>query len=337
MLIDLRSRAGVLLPGVLVCGLVAMAAAFLADNYGAPTMLFALLLGMALHFLSGEARTAAGIEFSARALLRWGVALLGLGIGLGEVIAMGNAKILLLVTVVLLTMGFGLLAARLAGQGRHFGLLTGGAVAICGASAALAIASVLPRQPKLDQQMIFTVLAVTALSTVAMILYPIIALRLGLSAQDAGLFLGATIHDVAQVVGAGYAISPEAGDVAAVTKLFRVALLIPVFLALSLWFGQRGARADGAAVPRPWFIGGFVLCVLLGSSGWLPAAVTAAGLAVSRACLVMAIAALGMKTTLATLVRGGAGPMLLVLAETLFLALLVLGWIGWSGGLGPAT
>lgn len=333
MLVDIRKRASQLLPGVLVCGLVAMAAAFLADNYGAPTMLFALLLGMALHFLSGEERTAAGIEFSARALLRWGVGLLGLGIGLGEVIAMGSAKILLLVTVVALTIGFGLLAAQRSGQGRHFGLLTGGAVAICGASAALAIASVLPRQPKLDQQMIFTVLAVTALSTVAMILYPIIALKLGLSAGEAGLFLGATIHDVAQVVGAGYAMSPETGDVAAVTKLFRVALLIPVFLALSLWFSRRGARADGAVVPRPWFIGGFVLCVLLGSSGWLPAAVTAAGLAVSRACLVMAIAALGMKTTLATLVRSGAGPVLLVLAETLFLALLVLGWIGWRGGL----
>ena len=332
MLVDIRKRASQLLPGVLVCGLVAMAAAFLAENYGAPTMLFALLLGMALHFLSGEARTAAGIEFSARALLRWGVGLLGLGIGLGEVIAMGSAKILLLVTVVSLTIGFGLLAAQLSGQGRHFGVLTGGAVAICGASAALAIASVLPRQPRLEQQMIFTVLAVTALSTVAMILYPIIALKLGLSAEDAGLFLGATIHDVAQVVGAGYAMSPATGDVAAVTKLFRVALLIPVFLALSLWFGRRG-RADGAAVPRPWFIGGFVLCVLLGSSGWLPAAATAAGLSVSRACLVMAIAALGMKTTLATLVRSGAGPMLLVLAQTLFLALLVLGWIGWRGGL----
>ena len=88
-----------------------------------------------------------------------------------------------------------------------FGLLSGGATAICGASAALALAAALPAHPLKERATLFTVVGVSALSTLAMIVYPMIAHALGLDSRAAGVFLGATIHDVAQVVGAGYSMS----------------------------------------------------------------------------------------------------------------------------------
>ena len=124
---------------------------------------------------------------------------------------------------VVLTIAFGILLARLLGFGVHFGLLTGGAVAICGASAALALAAALPAHPQKERAAAFTVIGVSLLSTVAMMLYRWLVHWLGFDAHAAGVFLGGTIHDVAQVVGAGYSVSQEAGDTATVVKLLRVA------------------------------------------------------------------------------------------------------------------
>src|SRR5208283_3707648 len=107
------------------------------------------------------------------------------------------------------TILFGLFLARRLGLSPMFGVLSGGSVAICGASAALAIASVLPQDKDRERDTILVVVTVTARSTLAMILYPILATSIGLDHRHAGVFIGGTIHDVAQVVGAGYMISPE--------------------------------------------------------------------------------------------------------------------------------
>ena len=139
--------------------------------------------------------------------------------------------------------------ARRQARRRDFGLLTGGAVAICGASAALAIAAVLPDGPEQQRATVMTVVGVTALSTVAMILYPLIAAAAGLDTHTTGIFLGATIHDVAQVVGAGYSVSAEAGDTATIVKLFRVALLLPVVLVLSLIVRNGAGAAPSSSRP----------------------------------------------------------------------------------------
>jgi uncharacterized membrane protein YadS len=129
---------------------------------------------------------------------------------------------------------------------REFGILAGGAVAICGASAALAVSSVLPKSETLEQNTILVIIGVATLSSLAMIGYPILAAQLGLADISAGLFFGGSIHDVAQVLGAGYAISEDAGEVATVTKLLRVALLFPIVSLIALWVGARhsGARAS---------------------------------------------------------------------------------------------
>jgi len=310
-------------PGVLVALTIALASTWLSQHYGAPVMLFALLFGMAFHFLHEEGRCVAGIEFTSKAILRVGVALLGAKITASQILGLGVMPIVTVVAGVVTTISLGFLASRLFGQSRTFGVLSGGAVAICGASAALAIASILPKHHESERDTILTVVTVTALSTVAMVVYPVIATAVGFDAQRSGVFLGGTIHDVAQVVGAGYSMSPQTGDVATYVKLLRVALLLPTVLTLSLFWRAKRGGSDVRA-PFPLFLLGFAALVIAGSAGMLPKlAVEGAGV-VSRWCLVAAVAALGMKTSFGALAKVGWRPVALIAGETIWIGGLVL-------------
>lgn len=323
MIAKLRGAA----PGLAVAAVVGIAATFLSIQYGASAMLFALLLGMALNFLAEEGRCRAGIHVAASLVLRTGVALLGLRITLDQVGSLGWGTVALVAAAVVATVVAGVLLGRVMGLGGAFGTLTGGAVAICGASAALAIASVLPRHPHAERDASFTVIGVTALSTLAMILYPLAVGLLGLDHRSAGVFLGGTIHDVAQVVGAGYSVSPETGDTATIVKLLRVAMLLPVCLVIGVVVHAGGGKAARSAPVLPWFAVVFAVLVVAGSLGLIPRPAVAFGNELSRWCLVSAIAAIGMKTSLRSLVEMGARPVLLVVLETLFLAALVMAFV----------
>jgi uncharacterized integral membrane protein (TIGR00698 family) len=287
-------------------------------------MLYALLLGMSFNFLTEAERTRPGIEFASKALLRAGVALLGMRIGWAQVTALGWGPVLMVVALVAGTILVSVALAKLMGFNPLFGFLSGGATAICGASAALALSAALPGHEKKEQATLFTVIGVSALSTLAMIAYPVIAQVTGLSHHQAGVFIGATIHDVAQVVGAGYAISPDAGDTATIVKLLRVAMLLPVILVA----GQitRTTSAPGTARPPllPWFVVGFALLVLLNSLVTLPKAVTDTGNDLSRWLLVTSITAIGMKTRLGEILKVGLRPVILMFIETSLLAAVVL-------------
>jgi len=325
------ARARELAPGVATAALIALAATFLSDHYGAPVMLFALLIGMAFGFLAEEPRCAAGVAFSARTVLRIGVAFLGARITFSEIAALGPGVFASVAALMALTIATGFVAAPLFGRGWRFALLTGGAVAICGASAALALAAVIPANDKLERNTLFTVVAVTTLSTFAMVAYPLLFAALGLSDAQAGFLIGATIHDVAQVVGAGYSISDEAGAVATVVKLTRVALLPVVLLIVVLALRGAGHRAGGVQRP-PFFLIGFIALVLANSVGMLPA-VAAEGIAdASRWLLVTAIAALGMKTRLKAIAEVGGGHAAIVCAETAILLLAAVLLVTVGGG-----
>lgn len=316
-------------PGFVVCATVAVAARFIADHYGSPVMLLALLLGMAMNFLSVQGPCQYGIEVSARQVLRVGVALLGLRITVDQLTALGWQPVLMVVCAVAFTIMIGLLLSRWMGYRVFFGLLTGGAVGICGASAALALSAAMPQHPLKDKATLFTVIGVSTLSTVAMVLYPVLTRWLNLSEQQAGFFIGATIHDVAQVVGAGYSISKDAGDMATLVKLIRVAMLLPV-IAIVGWVSARHLAAEGprdAAQPRPPVLPGFALAFALlmaiNSIHWIPPGLVQAGQVASQWCLVVAMVAIGMKTHLASMVDVGWKPIALMTAETLGLAFFV--------------
>jgi uncharacterized integral membrane protein (TIGR00698 family) len=296
----------------------------LSTHYKAPVMLFALLFGMTFHFLHEEGRCIPGIEFASKAVLRTGVALLGARITVEQIIALGPVPIAMVIAGVTSTVLMGLLLARLLGQSRSFGVLSGGSVGICGASAALAIASVLPKTKESERDVILAVVVVTGLSTLAMIFYPMLVDVIGFDNQRAGLFLGGTIHDVAQVVGAGYMISQKTGDIATYVKLLRVAMLLPVVGTIAVVLSRGRAGQSAMKVPLPWFLFGFAALVALNSLGVLAKPVVAGAGEVSRWCLVIAIAALGMKTSFKALIAAGWRPVATMILETLWIAALVL-------------
>ncbi|GAB2482210.1 putative sulfate exporter family transporter [Comamonas humi] len=320
-----------LFPGVVACAVTAAAATFLSQHYGAPVMLFALMLGMAMNFLSSDGPCKPGIDFAARQVMRWGVALLGLRITAAQVADLGWQPVLVVAVSLVLTIGVSMLVARWMGFNILFGLLSGGATAICGASAAMALSAALPPNPLKERALLFTVVGVSTLSTFAMILYPMLARAIGLDEHMAGVFLGATIHDVAQVVGAGYGMSQEVGDTATLVKLMRVALLLPVIL-FAVVYTRATGKASGDARPPllPWFAVAFALLVAINSTGWLPKVVSQAGSSLSGWFLVAAMAGIGMKTQLRELVTVGIKPVVLMVGETAFLALLVLALLRWA-------
>ena len=322
----LKNRLYVLFPGVIVSMIVATTAQFLADQYSTPVMLLALLLGMAVSFLGQEGKTVDGISFTGKTLLRVGVALLGVRISADLIIGLGPQLIALVMIGVIATILFGLIIARFFGHSWRFGLLTAGAVAICGASAAMAISAILPKDARSEQHLIFTVLGVTVLSTAAMVAYPIVVHALDISDTNAGVFLGGTIHDVAQVVGAGFSISEPAGDTATLVKLIRVALLAPVVLVASLIirsFAQ--APEDGTKPPLlPTFVVVFIILAALNSLHLIPTEIANFLSQASRWLLLTAIAAVGMKTNLKHVLAVGGPAIALLFTETLFIASFVL-------------
>lgn len=319
--------------GLFVCILVALATTFIADHYGGPTLLYALLFGMALHFLSETERCQPGIEFTARTVLRLGVALLGARMTYTQVEALGIGPVALVILAVVVVIISGNIMAKMLGLQRDFGLLSGGSVAICGASAALALSAVMPRHETHERNTILTVVGVTTLSTIAMVAYPLVVTALNLFPTQAGIFLGGTIHDVAQVVGAGYMVSEQTGDISTLIKLMRVAMLVPVVI-FFIWFfrEQNKAMAEGPQMPLlPGFLVAFIVLVIVNSLGWIPAVAGEGLTATSRWCLVAAIAALGMKTSLQKLAVVGWRPIALIVLETALLFALVLGITLWFG------
>ena len=327
---SLRSR------GVLLCGVVALAALFIAGQHGGPVLLYALLFGLAFHFLWDDARLRPGIDFCARTLLRAGVALLGLRIGFDQVLALGWRTGLIALSAVALTIALGLALARSLGRPRDEGWIAGCSVGICGASAALAVSSALPPTRENERFTLLAVVGVTLMSTLAMLLYPLLAQAVGFSPHQAGVFFGATIHDVAQVVAAGMLLSDAgntaAADSATVVKLFRVMLLMPVVLLVTLVtrsapvqvLTEEGPRSEVPLIPG--FLLAFVVFMLLHTIGRVPLPVEQGASAASRALLVLAIAAAGIKTSFVDLLRLGWVPVFMLGAETLFIAL-------WVGGL----
>jgi uncharacterized integral membrane protein (TIGR00698 family) len=165
-----------------------------------------------------------------------------------------------------------------------------------------------------------------------MVLYPIVAGALGMDHRQAGIFLGGTIHDVAQVVGAGYSISTPTGDTATVVKLMRVAMLLPVIALTVALMRNKDAQVGSERPPLlPWFVVAFTALVIANSLGWIPRPVAAAGGTLSSWCLVVSIAAIGVKTQVKELTTVGIKPVVLMVGETLLLAAIVLGLIRLYG------
>ncbi len=321
-----RRSAWAYAPGVALALAVAALAIVAERALAWPATVVALLAGMALHPVAARAPFKDGLTFCVKKVLRWGVALLGLRVALGDILALGPSVIVIVILSMTVTILSAVWLARAFGRDSAFGALAGGATAVCGASAALAVSTVLPRGPTREADTVFVVLAVNALSTVAMLLYPLVAQALGYDDRTTGILLGATIHDVAQVVGAGFAVSETAGASAVVVKLFRVFLLLPVVLGVGYGLARMGGEAGKAKVPVPVFAFVFLGFVALNSAGIVPVEIKAVGAETARWFLTMAIAALGLGTSVKAMTALGWKPLAVTLAATgVILACVILG------------
>jgi len=322
------------LPGLLLSALVAVGAAsaapLLAGVVRIPAMVIALIIGIALNPLARRPLFQPGIVFCLKTLLRWAVALLGLRIALGEIAALGLSTAILVIVSMAVTLAAGFLLARVFALESGYGALAGAGTAVCGASATLATSIVLPDYKGKETDVAFVVVAVNALSTLAMVLYPLICVWLGFDPQTTGVMLGATIHDVAQVVGAGYAVSDAAGNTAVIVKLFRVFLMLPLVLVVGWLFSRRAVATAAARIPIPVFALVFVgLCVLNSIAAAFPAIapifahIKAPLIEASTWGLLIAISALGLGTSLTAIAALGWRHVATVIGTTLVILAVV--------------
>lgn len=322
--------------GLALAGAIAVTGMWLANlesmrATGFSALTFAIVIGMVLGntvFPSIASHTGAGVDFSKNRLLRAGIILFGFRVTFQEAAAIGWAGILVDAIIIFSVYGIAMtVGRRVFGMDRQTCMLVGAGAAICGAAAVMAMEPVARAQA---HKVSVAVATVVVFGTISMFVYPIIYPYLGLSEQQFGVYIGSTVHEVAQVVAAGNAVGPAAATTAIVEKMVRVMMLAP-FLMLVAWWMQVQARKGrvegetGQARPSvPWFAIGFIVVVAINSTGIVSAEVAHFLVQVSTVLLAMAMAALGLRTHASAIKRAGAAP--LALASILFVFLLVGGY-----------
>ena len=316
-------------PGLLVCILAGILAAYISEITVIPVMLLAIIIGLLLHVLNSVSILKDGINWSSRGLLYTGVALMGLRIDLTDLSQVGFMAPLFVILTLITTLLVGYAIARALGQSKDFSILMSGAVGICGVSAAAAICSALEDNPLRDAQLAITIAGITVLSTLAMLLYPFISNALNLNILESGIFMGGGIHNVSQAVGAGYAVSNEAGDLAVIFKLIRVSMLLPVIIIISLVWGKGSSTPypnvrSKLKASTPPFLVVFCLLALLSCLNIVPDLAKNAGNISAHWALIISLVAIGIKTDTRLVMKVGAMPLTIMTLTTAFMGAMLL-------------
>jgi uncharacterized integral membrane protein (TIGR00698 family) len=288
----------------------------------ASPMIIAVGIGIATNAAVGVPVWArAGIAFVLRRILRFAIVLLGLQLTAAQVIDVGAAGIAIIAVTLAATFVFTTWLGRTLGVDRKLTELIAAGTSICGASAIIATNTVTRAR---GEDAAYAVACVTVFGSIAMFVYPLLASLLPLDAHAYGLWAGASIHEVAQVAAAAFQGGPEAGEVGTVTKLSRVIFLAPLIMALGALAVRRASPDDGSqaalSTPVPWFVLAFAGLILLNSVMPLPPAAKSAAGTLTTFMLTMALAAMGLQTSIARLRDRGIRPLLLGLGATLFIA-----------------
>jgi len=312
-------------PGLLLTAAIAGAAFALRAIPGVATfspMILAILIGMALHNMIGTpARAKAGVAFSLRRVLRFAIILLGLQLTAAQIVEVGARGVGIIIATLVATFLFTTWLGRLIGVERKLTQLIAAGTSICGASAVIATNTVTQAH---DEDVAYAVACVTVFGSIAMFGYPLLQGALHLDAHAYGLWAGASIHEIAQVVAAAFQGGKQAGDFGTIAKLSRVMMLAPVVITLGLLAARR-ARAAGEAqcdakAPMPWFVLGFIALVGFNSLVTIPGDVKAIVVTATTFLLSMALAAMGLETDVAKLRAKGVRPFVLGLAAFGFIA-----------------
>jgi uncharacterized integral membrane protein (TIGR00698 family) len=316
-------------PGLLVCILAGILAAYISEITVIPVMLLAIIIGLLLHVLNSVSILKDGINWSSCGLLYTGVALMGLRIDLTDLSQVGFMAPLFVILTLITTLLVGYAIARALGQSKNFSILMSSAVGICGVSAAAAICSAMEDNPLRYAQLAITVAGITVLSTLAMLLYPFISNALNLNILESGIFMGGGIHNVSQAVGAGYAVSNEAGDLAVIFKLIRVSMLLPVIIIISLVWGKGSSTPypnvrSKLKASTPSFLVVFCLLALLSCLNIVPDLAKNAGNISAHWALIISLVAIGIKTDTRLVMKVGAMPLTIMTLTTAFMGAMLL-------------
>ncbi|WP_245429613.1 YeiH family protein [Mesorhizobium sp. DCY119] len=285
-------------------------------------MILAIVIGIAFHNLVGTPAVAkAGVVFSLRRVLRLAIILLGLQLTAAQIAEVGATGIAIIALTLVSTFIFTVRLGRMLGVERKLAELIAAGTSICGASAVIATNTV-TRAP--DEDVAYAVACVTVFGSIAMFAYPLLPGLLGLDAHAYGLWAGASIHEIAQVVAAAFQDGQQAGEFGTVAKLSRVMLLAPVVLSLGLMATRRAKRNGNsqmtAKAPVPWFVLGFIAMVAFNSAVTIPSEAKSMIVMATTFMLSIALAAMGLETDIAKLRAKGFRPLLLGLAAFLFIA-----------------
>jgi uncharacterized integral membrane protein (TIGR00698 family) len=289
-------------------------------------MMIAILLGMGFHNTVGTPAIARpGVLLSLRRLLRLAVAMLGLQLTAQQVAVLGGTGMAVvgvtLITTFVVTKALG----RLFGVERGLAELIAGGTSICGASAVVAVNSVTGAH---DEDVAYAVACVTVFGAASMFLYPVLqGTLLHLDANAYGLWAGASIHEIAQVVAAAFQAGPQAGQFATIAKLSRIMLLAPLVLSLGFLAARRSKGTNRASAPMPWFVFGFIALITVNSFGVVPPMAKDVLVPATTVLLTMALAAMGLETDIRKLKARGLRPLALGAASWLFISLFSLGLI----------
>lgn len=321
----LRLGAGRLGPGLMAGVLLAVLAKLLATNLHAPAPLIAVVLGMMLGALGLQAQLGAGLDIFAKPGLRLGVAMMGAQISWAEFAGLGGPAVIASGVVVLGGLAVGAAAGVALGLPFAEALIAAAACSICGASAALAASQAAPASPANQRTTALVIVGVNLLSTVAMLAYPPLAHALGLTAHQAGVFFGLSIHDVAQVAGAGASVSPETASTAALAKLARIVWLGPavVLIGFMLTRSKEGGVVSAIKAPPLFVLGFFALAAARGLN-LIPAVMVSTLMACSSFLLLAGVGAISAKLGPKALLE--VKPKLAMMLGTVTLAVAVLAY-----------
>lgn len=315
-----------ILPGLAVtCAIAAAAYAIrlLPGMALVSPLVIAIVIGMACHNLVGTPRAAVpGVKFALRRVLRFAIVLLGLQLTFAQVRTVGVAGFAIVAMTLAATFFVTRRLGRAMGVDAKLSELIAAGTAVCGASAVIATNTVTRGS---DEDVAYAVACVTVFGSLSMLLMPALLPYTGLDAHAYGLWTGASIHEVAQVVAAAFQGGQPAGEFGTVAKLSRVMLLAPLVLGLgaaALWRARGAADANHARPPVPWFVFGFVAMVMVNSAGLVPADIKAPLVTLTTVLLTVALGAMGLETDIRKLRVKGLRPLMLGAAAWLFISAL---------------
>jgi len=311
-------------PGLLLTLLLALVSIWLSSQIPGDilgTSILALILGMLCHpLLKKLPQASAGVDFASRTVLRLGIILMGISLSFSQVLMVGRYALLLMMCTLTTAFGGGYLLGRLFKVNWKLSSLLSASTAICGGTAVATLGPVIEAE---DTHIAYAISATFLFDLLTVILFPWFGRLLGLTDMSYGLWVGTAVNDTSSVVAAGYGFSDAAGSFAVIVKLTRTLFIVPIVLVFSFIHARMKLRSAGGTESEakvniasifPWFVLPFIAMVALKSTGLLPEPAVAGISSLSKLFMLMAMGAIGLKTSFQEVKGVGWKPMFLGVA-----------------------